>query len=165
MIKNKFRIAMLNRLSLAPYYDPTHADSTGWEWLIVERDDTLLTISDGSAEATGQESKAPDALFANNTLAAVLIDPNADYDSFLFMRHIPPPARTEGNFFPADGYARLFTNAQGQLQMQAHGRHALQSEIRHGKSVFIDVSLPPADFPGALSWHFDAEQKPWSQQS
>jgi hypothetical protein len=165
MMKDKFRIAMLNRLSLAPYYDPTQTDSSGWEWLIVERSGTLLTISDGSAEACGRESAAPDTLVANNTLAAVLIESGPDTDSFLFMRHLPPPSRTEGNFFPADGYARLFTNAQGQLQMQAHGRHALQSEIRHGKSVFIDVALPPAHFPGALSWHFDAEQKPWSQQS
>lgn len=165
MIADKFRIAMLNRLSLAPYYAPTQSDSSGWEWLIVERDGPLLTISDGSAEATGQETHAPEGLFANNTLVAVLIDPNEHFDSFLFMRHLPPPTRTEGNFFPADGYARLYTNAQGQIQMKAHGRHALQSEIRHGKSVFIDVSLPPADFPGALSWHFDAEQRPWSQPS
>ncbi|MCB1390575.1 MAG: hypothetical protein KDK12_15755 [Rhodobacteraceae bacterium] len=164
MLTANFRVAMLNRITLAPYYAPTQPDGQGFEWLIVEREGALLRISDGSRPADGSESAAPDDLQANNTLVSVMIDAGAGADTFLFMRHLPPPTATEGSFFPADGYARLARDAAGQLTLEAHGRHALLSEIRGGQAVHIDVPVPPKDFAGARTWHFAATQKPWTQQ-
>ena len=132
---------------------------------IVERAGPLLSISDGIPNADGTETQAPDDLVANNTLASVLIEPGDSADTFLFMRHLPQPAGTEGNFFPADGYAQIGLDAAGNLTLNAHGRHALITETRRGQPEHIDVAIPPPTFAGARTWHFDAVQKPWSQQS
>ncbi|CUH82463.1 hypothetical protein [Tropicibacter naphthalenivorans] len=164
MLPTTFRIAMLNRITLAPYYTPSVPDASGYEWLIVERAGPVLSISDGTVSADGTETKAPDDLNTNNTLASVLIEPGSEIETFLFMRHLPPPAVTEGAFFPADGYARLARSQGGDLTLSAHGRHALLTEIRAGRPVHLDVSIPPANFGGARTWHFEAAQKPWTQQ-
>ena len=160
-----FRIAMLNRISLAPYYTPSVPDASGHEWLIVERAGPLLSISDGTIAATGAEKEAPGDLSANNTLVSVLIEPGDAIDTFLFVRHLPAPATTAGNFFPADGYARLGTSPAGAFTLNAHGRHSQLQELRGAHLVLIDLAIPPAGFAGARTWHLDAVQKPWSQQS
>jgi hypothetical protein len=160
-----FRIAMLNRISLAPYYDPTAINFTGYEWLIVERAGNVVTISDGNIPAAGTETVAPDGLMANNTLVGLLIDPGQADDTFLFMRHLAPPTATEGHFFPADGFVRI-SHADGNPRgLGAHGRHALISETRSGRMELIDIAIPPATFDGARTWHFAAVQKPWSKQT
>lgn len=165
MLIANFRVAMLNRITLASYYTPSVPDQSGWEWLIVERAGPVLTISDATAPARGSETEAPADLSANNTLASVLIETSTRRDTFLFMRHLPPPAESEGNFFPADGYAVLGLNQAGNLKLSAHGRHSLLSELRGGKPIFIDVPIPPESFSGARTWHFNATQKPWSQET
>jgi hypothetical protein len=162
MITPNFRIAMMNQLRLAPYYDPLAVSSPTPEWLIVERMGSTLTISDTQRATDGSDTEAPVALTANNTLVGVLIETSDEIDTFLFMRHLPPPLQTAGGFFPADGYARLSRVREDRLALSAHGRHALLPETRNGQSVLVDMGLPSPSAPEARTWHFDAVELPWA---
>lgn len=157
-----FRIAMMNQLRLAPYYDPLVVSPPAPEWLIVERMGSILTISDTQTATDGSDTQAPAALAANNTLVGVLIETSDQIDTFLFVRHLPPPLQVAGGFFPADGYARLSRGPQDRLALSAHGRHALLAETRNGQSVLVDMGLPSPSAPEARTWHFDAAELPWS---
>ena len=165
MPPSTFRAAFLNKVSYAPYYQPSLRQGEAYEWLIVERSGQILLVSDTKAQATGRETSAPTDLVPNNTLAAVLISPGASASTFLFMRHLPSPLQTTGSFFPADGYAKLsLMTRDGEMQLSAHGRHSCVEEVRKNRAAFIDMGAPREADTQARTWHFEAKKMAWTSE-
>lgn len=170
MLPDRFRIAMFNRIGTGPYFEPVKIDKSGSEWLIVERLGTSgehLVISDASTQQSPNGNEAPSDLTENNTLFGILIEAAADGQeaTFLFTRNLVGNQAVNGNFFPADGYARIETSPNGIL-LSVAGRHAHEAVPGPGGPVFRHIPEPtPANAGEALNWHFDAAMRPWSGQS
>jgi len=169
MLPDKFRIAMFNRIGTGPYFEPIKIYKSDVEWLIVERLGTSgehLLISDASTQQEGNRRHAPSDLAENNTLFGILIEqaPDGSEATFIFTRNLFGSQKVKGNFFPADGYARIETSPHG-IRLSVAGRHS--HETVSGPSGPVTKHLPepiPANAGSALNWHFDAVMRPWSGQ-
>ncbi|MBR9891373.1 hypothetical protein GYB14_06730 [bacterium] len=167
MTIHSFRIAMFNELTTGPYARPDQVDRTGTEWLIVERSGpggTILQVSDGAGSAEPPDGSAPADLTARNTLVGILAEDDLSDPvnvRFLFVRVLPPATKTDGVFFPADGYAELALTEDGVISLHAVGRHFHTTGAVGGATVLADVPYPAQGAQGGLNWHFDATRRPW----
>lgn len=167
MIDTAFKIAMLNRLRLAPYEQPHIRSDASDEWLIVERtgaDGTVLFISDAGFTTPPQGDNPPADLAPRNTIVGLLARPELSGEEphgsrYLLVRHNSTGLAVPGTFFPADGYAEL-NSESGQLRLLAFGRHAHSSGWDGSTTVHHDIPYPAPAMPGAITWHFEATERP-----
>ena len=166
MLPANFKLAMFNEIDTGPYDEPGTMVGKGIEWLIVERTGSVIQISDGDKDAEPGSEIAPPDLGPNNTLVGLRIETDVERgdETFLLVRRLPRGVKTNGQFFPADGYARV-SAAGNQIRMKVHGRHFHFTEHRNGSPIPIDVAIPPVNGDGGRNWHFDAERRPWVSES
>lgn len=151
-------IKMYNKLGLAKYESPAVLTSNAAEWLIVTLSPTgdIITISDAGAAPAEEPPAAPDSLLPNNTITGILIREGGDTGgTFILVRHLPDNMSVAGTFFPADGYAKLYTDGS-RIFLEASGRHAHSIGEHNGAPVLHDCPLPAPGDTKALAWHFDA---------
>lgn len=162
MIPRQFTVAMRNSFARGPFHQPSELTHFALEWLIVERRDRFLAISDaGSVSAEGAKAtdhRAPNTLARNNTLVGTLIEfrSGTGEEVYLFSQFPIEAGLTLGKFFPGEGYAGLCVR-DGKLGVTAHGRHA----HRLGPDNAFENATQPGPGVTALNWHFDAVRCPW----
>ena len=160
MLANNFRVAMHNTIAIASYDRPDLTNPPGHEWLIVERSGTdgeVLTISDAGGAPAAPPATAPAGLTENNSMYGVLLYENEHGNDavFLLVRHLPAGGSVPGDFFPADGCARVSETCGG-LHLRTAGRHA-----HDGDGNDIPDPAPNQGF----SWHFDAWRVNWPNET
>lgn len=161
-MNTQFTIAMRNNFSRGPFDRPGVKAAFALEWLIVERNGDFIAISDAGGLTKEQtkniDGPAPDDLQRNNTLLGVFIEyMKTGEEVFMFSQFPIVTPLTIGTFFPGEGYARLCTDSND-IKLDAHGRHFhLGNPPANGGK--------PSDPALGLNWHFDAQQRPWAQQS
>jgi hypothetical protein len=168
MLPANFKLAMFNEIQTGPYEEPGTVGAKGIEWLIVERAGPVIQISDGNKQPSPASEVAPPDLGPNNTLVGLRIDTDVERgdETFLLVRRLPTGVETSGNFFPADGFARISVEGN-QIRLKVHGRHYHHQEVRNGQPILVDIAIPPAaalqpgGSGGGINWHFDAERRPW----
>ncbi|MEP1612687.1 MAG: hypothetical protein ABJL72_12295 [Roseobacter sp.] len=167
MISRNFRVAMRNQLSLGPFHTPSVVANRTLEWLIVERSDRFLAISDAGTlstqDAANPNASAPDALARNNTLLGTFIEQHVltGDDIFLLSQFPILTALPIGKFFPGEGYARI-SAATGQISLTTRGRH-FHIDPPHD-APFGTPPLnggDPGQSGGGINWQFNAVQRPW----
>ena len=161
-MNSQFTVAMRNNFSRGPFHRPGVRTNFALEWLIVERLDEFIAISDAGsltkAHAQDVDGPAPDILTRNNTLVGTFIEHmRTGEDVFLFSQFPIDASLTLGTFFPGEGYARLCFD-KDRIKLDAHGRHY------HVGRPPMNGGEPP-DLRSGLNWHFDAEQRAWAHQS
>lgn len=168
MPPKSFRIAMLNRLRLAPYERPSAAGAPSNEWLILERtgaNGTTLFISDTASSEPGIEDDAPQSLKERNTIVGLLASPApncaSSTEKFLLIRHNRTGIAPAGVFFPADGFAEIRSES-GAIVLHAIARHAHSIGRLNNTNVHHDVPEPAPSAQGAVTWHFEACERPWT---
>lgn len=164
MNTNTFRVPMFNRLRIGPYDFPYQTNPPTEEWLIASRHSnhsSYLTISDTSTPFEPGSTKAPEGLTEQNTIVAVLAEESDGNLQFLMLRHHPEGVPIPGRFFPAEGAATLKLE-DGQIRLNAFGRHAHSTGNANGESILHDIPNPAPNASGAINWHFTAEERPWS---
>lgn len=170
MLPRTFRVAMFNRLRLAPFHHPAAIERTGAEWLVVERRGDFLLVSDTDRPVAEDEAApacaAPGGLTPKHTLVGQLIVAQDAPETliFLLVHFAPPGIDLPGTLFPAHGFARLEHDSGG-LRLAVHGRHYhwCQQSGPGGLSL-IDAGIPPTDGGGG-TWHFSAEERDWAGAS
>ncbi|MEM6550285.1 MAG: hypothetical protein AAF713_21485 [Pseudomonadota bacterium] len=162
-MRDSFTVAMLNSLRIGPYEQPYRANAPTAEWLIASRggpDEAYLTISDTATPVGPDTAAAPRDLAPQNSILCVLAENADSVAEFLMLRHRPAAVAVPGRFFPADGAARL-TERDGTLSLSAFGRHAHSAGTSGGRAVLHDIPDPAPNASGAITWHFQAVERPW----
>jgi hypothetical protein len=172
----KFKIAMFNHIGSCPFEEVTNEILTpGREWLIVERCNKALFISQGNISSehndVSSDRSASSALYANTTLAAFHFGSNkaGTEAKFLLSGLAPAALQYEGTFFPACGIATLsWTGSRVALSVQGH-------EYRHSALHTADDCAGPLSDPRCdLSlgkqtvltrrWGFEAQHRAWANE-
>jgi len=136
---------------MGSYLKPFNVLRNTQEWLIISRwgdNGEFLTVSDTKSEKKPEDINAPKDLTENQTMICVLIQEFEDEAHFLMVRKDYDKLIIRGNYYPVDGYCKLFKK-DGQLQINAGGRHIHDKEGN-------DIPYHSGDENEGMSWIFNA---------
>ena len=161
MWKNGFVVAMAAEFSFAAYHRPISIRRKVRRWIIVSRcgpNSEYITIASAAGKVE-PEADAPIGLAPVKTAVGILMSETAEEITFLMVRQQPAHFPIAGEFFPADGYSRIF-ESQGTFRLRSEGRHAHRAG-HPDRDVRSDLPDPPSNVRRALGWHVEAVRHNW----
>ena len=168
MLPSLFKIAMFNHDGVGPFYVIDEAfEAPGRDWLIVERQGKILTISDSNIPSEPKDIRAggiaPFDLCENVSLSATYFGSSSDENEacFLLSNFAPRMTPIGGLFTPSCGIVRLRMK-DGDISLTAHGRETHDSafDIEDGiASSQIKTQMRMRSAP--QRWSFSAQYRPW----
>ena len=161
---------MFNHVGAGPFDELCYQSGTaGREWLIVERRNKVLLVSQGNISSEGRdtrlEASAPSGLNVNSTMVAHHISTSEDgaVAKFLLSTSVSDREVTEGTFLPGCGVVTIKL-ANGKIQLTAQGHDYLSTKTRDCAANLSDPRFEVGlDQHTRLNqrWKFAAQQRSW----
>ena len=163
---------MFNHAGVGPFHviDPDF-ETSGRDWLIIERHGKALIISDGNIPSEPGDIEtgvaAPSGLSENFSVYGrhIQTSQNGQTSTFMLASFAPSGASSEGRFLPACGLVTVSSRSD-MLTLSAHGQEALDYtyDIEYGACGETVSRSHHTAHVSPNRWAFSATYRPWAAE-